>query len=92
MILSGDTLSAELIGGVVSGSAQITNLTTHKETVSGASSYAVDHNLSEQYPIVQAWNTSTSQQELPTSITTNSTNRVTVVFSTTFAGIIIVKK
>ena len=78
--------------GLVSGSAQITNLTTHKETVSGASSYAVDHNLSEQYPIVQAWNTATSQQELPNSITTNSANRVTVAFSTTFAGIIIVKK
>ena len=26
MILSGDTLSAELIGGVVSGSSQITNI------------------------------------------------------------------
>ena len=77
---------------VISGSAQITDLTTHKETVSGASSYAVDHNLGEQYPIVQAWNTGTSQQEVPTSITTNSVNRVTVVFSTTFAGIIIVKK
>jgi len=78
--------------GIISGSAQITDLTTHKETVSGASSYAVDHNLSEQYPIVQCWNTSTSQQEFPQSITTNSVNRVTVVFSTTFAGIIIVKK
>ena len=87
---SQDDLS--LPSGVISGSLQITSLTTHKETVSGASSYVVDHNLSEQYPIVQAWNTSTSQQELPTSITTNSTNRVTVVFSTTFAGIIIVKK
>ena len=78
--------------GLISGSAQITNLTTHKETVSGASSYDVDHNLGEQYPIVQAWNTATSKQELPNSITTNSSNRVTVDFSTTFAGIIIVKK
>jgi len=77
---------------LVSGSSQITDLTTHKETVSGASSYAVTHNLNEQYPIVQAWNTGTSQQELPTSVTTNSVNQVTVVFSTTFAGIIIVKK
>ena len=78
--------------GIVSGSSQITDLTTHKETVSGASSYAVDHNLNEQYPIVQAWNTANSKQEIPASITTNSVNRVTVVFSTTFAGIIIVKK
>ena len=78
--------------GIVSGSSQITDLTTHKETVSGASSYAVDHNLNEQYPIVQAWNTATSKQELPNSITTNSVNRVTVDFSTTFVGKIIVKK
>jgi len=78
--------------GVISGSAQITDLTTHKENVSGASSYEVTHNLNEQYPIVQAWNTSTSQQEVPTSITSDSANKVTVVFSTTFAGVIIVKK
>jgi len=78
--------------GIVSSSAQVSTLTTHKETVSGASSYAVDHNLNEQYPIVQAWNTANSKQEIPASITTNSVNRVTVVFSTNFAGKIIVKK
>jgi len=78
--------------GIVSGSSQITDLTTHKETVSGASSYVIDHNLNEQYPIVQCWNTTTSQQEIANTITTNSVNRVTVVFSTTFAGKIIVKK
>ena len=78
--------------GIVSGSSQITDLTTHKETVSGASSYVIDHNLNEQYPIVQCWNTATSQQEIANTITTNSVNRVTVVFSTTFAGKIIVKK
>jgi len=78
--------------GIVSGSSQITDLTTHKQTVTGATSYVVDHNLDEQYPIVQAWNTVTSKQELPNSITTNSVNRVTVDFSTTFAGKIIVKK
>jgi hypothetical protein len=78
--------------GIVSGSSQITDLTTHKETVSGASSYVVDHNLNEQYPIVQCWNTSTSQQEQAESVTTNSVNRVTVTFSSTFTGLIIVKK
>jgi len=78
--------------GIVSGSSQITDLTTHKETVSGASSYVVDHNLNEQYPIVQCWNTSTSQQEQAQSVTTNSVNRVTVTFAGTFAGLIIVKK
>jgi hypothetical protein len=78
--------------GIVSGSSQITDLTTHKETVTGASSYVIDHNLNEQYPIVQCWNTSTSQQEQAESVTSNSVNRVTIVFSTTFVGKIIVKK
>ena len=66
--------------------------TTHKETVSGATSYAVTHNLNEQYPIVQCWHTGTSKQELPDSVTTNSANQVTVTFNGNFAGVIIVKK
>jgi len=92
IVSSSNQVTELLPTGVVSGSSQITDLTTYKETVSGASSYSVTHNLNESYPIVQAWNTSTSQQEVPTSITTNSVNRVTVVFSTNFAGVIIVKK
>ena len=84
--------NALFTNGIISGSSQITDLTTHKETVSGASSYTVDHNLNEQYPIVQVWNTGTSQQEIPKDVTSNSVNRVTVDFSTTFAGKIIVKK
>ena len=68
------------------------NATTHKETVSGASSYAVTHNLNEQYPIVQCWDTSTSQQVQASDVTTNSANQVTVSFATNFAGVIIVKK
>jgi len=78
--------------GIVSGSSQITDLTTYKETVSGAKDYAIDHNLNEEYPIVQCWNTSTSQQEFPQSVTSNSANRVTVAFNHVFAGRIIVKK
>ena len=66
--------------------------TTHKETVSGATSYAVTHNLNEQYPIVQCWHTGTSKQELPDSVTTNSANQITVTFNGNFAGVIIVKK
>jgi len=85
-------VNAILPRGVISGSVQVTDHTTHKETVSGATSYIVDHNLDENYPIVQCWNTSTNQQELPTSVTTNSANRVTVVFSINFGGVIIVKK
>jgi len=78
--------------GIISGSSQVTDLTTYKQTITGATSYVISHNLNEQYPIVQCWNTVTSQQEIPNSITTNSVNQVTVVFSTTFAGKVIIKK
>ena len=78
--------------GVISGSSQITSLTTYTDTVSGASSYIVNHSLNEEYPIVQCWNTSTKQQEVPSTITSSDVNKIVVVFSTTFAGKIIVKK
>ena len=92
----GDTIYANKIiqdgTGLISSSDQITGMTTYKETVSGASSYAVTHSLNEEYPVVQCWNTSTSQQEFPQSVTTNSANHVTVAFNHNFAGKIIVKK
>jgi len=69
----------------------VTNVTTYRETVTGASSYQIDHNLNEQYPVVQCWNTSNSQMEIPASITTNSANRVTVNFGLPFTGRIVVK-
>ena len=69
----------------------ITNVTTYRQTVSGATSYAITHNLNEQYPIVQAWNTSNNQMEIPASITSDSVNQVTVDFGLPFAGQIVVK-
>ena len=71
--------------------ATVTNVTTHRETVSGATSYAVNHNLNERYPIVQCWNTSNNQMEIPQSITSNTVNRVTVDFGLPFTGRIVVK-
>ena len=78
--------------GIVSSSSQITNLTTYKQDVSGSSTYAVSHSLNEEYPIVQAWNTSTKKQELPSIVESTSINSLTLTFSSTFSGRIIVKK
>ena len=80
------------IDGVISGSTQITNLTTYKTDVSGNSTYAISHSLDEEYPIVQAWNTSTKKQEVPSIVESTSVNSLTITFSSTFAGRIIVKK
>ena len=86
-----DGSANEVLSTNGSGTLSFTK-TTHKETVSGASSYAVTHNLNEQYPIVQCWDTSTSQQVQASDVTSNSANQVTVNFATNFAGVIIVKK
>ena len=67
-------------------------LTSYREDVSGASSYAITHSLDESYPFVQAWNTSTSMIEQPLSVESNSANVITVSFAGTFDGKIIVKK
>lgn len=78
--------------GLVSGSSQITDLTTYKEDISGNSTYTITHNLNEEYPIVQAWNTSTKRQEVPSIIESTSVNQLDITFSGTFSGKIIVKK
>jgi len=78
--------------GIISGSTQITSLTTYKETVTGNSTYTITHNLNEEYPIVQAWNTSNKRQELPSIVESTSVNAISITFSSIFSGLIIVKK
>ena len=68
------------------------DLTTYKETVSGNSTYSITHNLNEEYPIVQAYNSSTKRQEVPSIIESTSANGLDITFSTNFTGVIIVKK
>jgi hypothetical protein len=89
-------------GHIVSGSVDANNisglgdkiveLTTYKETVSGNSTYNITHSLDEEYPIVQAWNTVSKLQEIPSTIESVNSNQISVAFSTTFNGLIIVKK
>ncbi len=94
-IVSGSTDWSSVVNrpsGLISGSTQITSLTTYKETVTGNSVYTITHNLNEEYPIVQAWNTSNKRQELPSIVESTSVNAISVTFSSTFSGLIIVKK
>ena len=73
-------------GHIVSGSTQ-----TYRESVSGASTYAVTHSLSEDFPIVQVYNSSRAQV-IPSEIITTSANALDVSFTSTFTGTIVVKK
>ena len=89
-------------GHVVSGSVDANNisglgdkiqtLTSYREDVSGNSVYVITHSLNEDYPIVQAWNTSTKIQEIPSIVESLSANAIEVTFSSTFVGKIVVKK
>ena len=89
-------LSSAMSGYVVvaKGGHIIANedLTSYREDVSGNSTYTITHNLNEEYPLVQAWNTSTKLVEVPSSIESLSANAIQVTFSTTFVGKIVVKK
>jgi hypothetical protein len=64
--------------------------TFYKETVTANTKHTITHNLNEDYPIVQAYN-SDKVQELPEIITSVNTNTVELEFSSNFAGVIVVK-
>jgi hypothetical protein len=89
----GHIVSGSVDANNISGlSAKIVELTTYKTSVSGNSTYIITHNLNEEYPIVQAWNTSSKRQELPSIVESTSVNALSISFSTNFTGQIIVKK
>ena len=84
--------SAVLSGtGVFSGSAQIAAATRYEETLTGNSSYTINHNLDEDYPIVQIYDTS-KLQVIPGFISASSANQVLLNFDSSFEGKVIVKK
>ena len=87
-------LSAADSGHVVvaKGGHIIAATNSFRQSVSGNTSYTVTHNLDESYPFVQAWNTGSNQMEIPSSVTSNSANQITVAFNNTFNGKIIVKR
>ena len=79
-----------------SGSAPITaiqidEITRFEQSVSGNTDYTVTHNLNEDYPIVQVYDTS-KYQVIPATILSVNANRVDITFDTTFAGTVIVKR
>jgi hypothetical protein len=76
--------------GIVSSSAQITELTYYKEQISGSLSYTVDHYLNELFPVVQVYNSS-YEQIIPSKVKSNSNNQILVEFSTIFDGWVVVK-
>jgi hypothetical protein len=84
--------SAVLSGtGVFSGSAQIDAVTRYEESISGNTSYTLTHNLGEDYPIVQVYDTN-KFQTIPGIISASDANSVYIEFDSSFSGKVVIKK
>ena len=84
--------SAVLTGtGVFSGSAQIAAATRYEENITGNTLYTITHNLDEDYPVVQVYD-SNKLQVLPGTISASNANAVLLEFDSNFTGRVVVKK
>ena len=75
-------------GHLVSGSIE---LFTYRSSISGADTYTINHNLDEDYPIVQVYDSGKSQI-IPGSIISTDENNIEISFDSTFNGTVVVKK
>jgi|SaaInl47_10m_RNA_FD_contig_61_1009214_length_1533_multi_2_in_0_out_0_2 hypothetical protein len=77
--------------GLISGSAQIDNLTRYEENISGNTQYTINHGLNEDYPVVQVYDTD-KVQVLPGEIKATNSGTVELTFDSNFTGKVVVKK
>ncbi len=75
-------------GHIVSGSLQDY---TYREGITGSSSYTITHNLNEDFPVVQVYDTN-KEQVIPAKVKSTSTNAVLIEFINSFTGTVVVKK
>ena len=69
----------------------ITEATRYEESITGNTLYTITHNLDEDYPIVQVYETD-KLQVLPGMISASNANAVLLEFDSNFTGRVIVKK
>lgn len=63
----------------------------YSQAISNVTSVNIDHNLDEEYPIVQVYDNSKAQM-LPATVTATTSNRVVLTFDSPFTGQVSVKK
>lgn len=64
---------------------------TYKQIITGSSIYYINHNLGEDFPIVQVYDID-KRQAIPAEITSSNSNQVQIEFSSTFNGTVVIKK
>ena len=84
------------LGLITSGHVVVTRVgeprTSFSQIISGSNTYTLTHNLGDEYPIVQVYESGTKLQVIPESIQSISTNTVEVGFLFNFEGIVTIKK
>jgi trimeric autotransporter adhesin len=65
---------------------------TYRENVTGGTTYTITHNLDEQYPVVQSYDTGTNRMVLPDYVESQGANQLEIAFAVAFTGIVIVQK
>lgn len=78
---------------VIAGGQSSSTLTatTYKSTLTGASNYTIQHNLDEEWPLVQVYESSSRAQYIPQSIVSIDEDSIQLTFSSTFNGYVIIK-
>jgi len=72
--------------------ASIVTGNTYRENVAGNVRYSITHNLNEQYPVVQTYDTTTNRQLIPDFVESTGLNTLNIEYAVTFSGIVIVQK
>jgi hypothetical protein len=65
---------------------------TYRETVSGNALYSITHNLDEQYPLVQTYESSSNRMILPDYVESTGFNSINIAYAVTFSGVVVVQK
>ena len=64
---------------------------SYRQPITGSASYTITHDLNEDYPIVQIYDTY-KNQAIPAEITSSTSNQVQLEFNSVFNGTVVIKK
>lgn len=83
-------------GVVTSGNLIVTRVgeprTTYKQLITGSNNYTVTHNLNEDYPLVQVYESGSKIQVLPETVKSLTSSSLQINFNLNFDGHVIIKK
>lgn len=83
-------------GFTSSGNVVITKvgepIQTHIQDITGSTSYTVAHNLAQDYPIVQVYESGSKLQVIPDTVKSLTSSSIEVGFTTNFDGTVVIRK